>query len=53
MPIAGGAFVGEHSFSTNELPIGKGRPDNLDIYDIDKFAQKINEKIIDLDILKP
>jgi len=44
-PIAAGAFVGEHSFSTEELPIGHGRPDSLDIKNTNEFAQKIKQKI--------
>lgn len=31
IPLAGGAFVGEHSFSTPELPIAEGRPDEADL----------------------
>jgi len=58
-PFAGAAFVAEHSYSTDELPIAVGRPDSLDIEDTMKFALKIKEKIknlvtsqtqIDLDI---
>jgi flavodoxin len=37
IPIAGGAFVGEHSFSTDELPIAKQRPDSLDIQNIMEY----------------
>ena len=44
-PIAGGAFVGEHSFSTEETPIAKGRPDSLDIQNTMEFALKIKDKI--------
>lgn len=31
VPVAAGAFVGEHSFSTKEMPIAYGRPDIQDI----------------------
>jgi len=44
-PIAAAAFVGEHSFSTDELPIGHGRPDRLDIDYTNEFARKIKDKI--------
>jgi len=44
-PIAGGAFVAEHSFSTKETPIAHGRPDSLDIQNVKEFALKIKEKI--------
>lgn len=44
-PVAGGAFVAEHSYSTDDTPIAKGRPDSLDIQNAVKFAQKIRNKI--------
>ncbi|MDX1810015.1 MAG: 4Fe-4S binding protein [Sulfurospirillaceae bacterium] len=44
-PIAGGAFIGEHSYSTDETPIAKGRPDRLDIQNTMEFSLKIKEKI--------
>lgn len=40
--IAAGAFVGEHSFSET---LGKGRPDNDDVKDMDLFIQAILDKI--------
>jgi ferredoxin/protein involved in ribonucleotide reduction len=45
LPIAGGAFIGEHSFATKDLPIANGRPDNLDINKAMEFGAKIKEKI--------
>ena len=27
IPVAGGAFIGEHSFATKDVPIANGRPD--------------------------
>ncbi len=45
IPIAGAAFVGEHSFSTHDTPIAQGIPDSLDIQDTMEFALKINDKI--------
>ncbi|MDA7848028.1 EFR1 family ferrodoxin [Sulfurospirillum sp.] len=44
-PVAGGAFVAEHSYSTDDTPIAKGRPDSLDMQNAIKFAQKIRNKI--------
>ena len=38
IPIAGGAFVGEHSFSTT---LGKGRPDARDMEILDAFSADI------------
>jgi len=31
VPITAGAFIGEHSFSTKEMPIAGGRPDKQDL----------------------
>lgn len=44
-PIAGEAYIGEHSFSTNEMPVAKGRPDASDLDQAKLFGQKINEKL--------
>ncbi|WP_331774551.1 4Fe-4S binding protein [Sulfurospirillum sp. 1612] len=44
-PIAGGAFIGEHSYSTAKTPIAQGRPDALDLQKIAAFAKKIKDKI--------
>lgn len=41
-PIAGGAFIGEHSFSKI---LGKGRPDNKDMMIVEEFAEKIFDKL--------
>lgn len=48
--IAGGAFIGEHSFSKI---LGKGRPDEKDMNIIREFGQKISEKIIKEDYSEP
>lgn len=44
-PIVGGAFIGEHSFSTKDVPIAEGRPDSLDVEKAVELGQKIQEKI--------
>jgi ferredoxin len=41
IPIAGGAWIGEHSFSTDEVPTAKGRPDANDLHLAESFGQKI------------
>lgn len=41
-PVAAGAFIGEHSFSTDALPLSSGRPDTKDIEIAHKFGQEIN-----------
>lgn len=44
--VAGGAFVGEHSFSRT---LGAGRPDADDQVQMDRFADAIAEKTVQLD----
>ena len=39
-PIAGGAFIGEHSFATKDLPIANGRPDSLDVQQAMEFGAR-------------
>jgi ferredoxin len=45
-PIAGAAYIGEHSFSNSETPIAKGRPDASDLKHAELFGQKIREKLL-------
>ena len=45
IPIAGCAFVGEHSFATSEVHIANGRPDSLDLQKAMEFGKEINEKL--------
>ena len=45
IPIAGAAFIGEHSFSTNETPTAVGRPDANDQDHAEAFGKKIWEKL--------
>lgn len=47
-PVAGGAFIGEHSFASEELPIANGRPDRLDVQKAMDFGAKIQEKVTSL-----
>jgi len=44
-PVAGGAFIGEHSFATKDVPIANGRPDKLDVQKAMDFGAKIKEKV--------
>ncbi len=44
-PIAGGAFIGEHSFATKDVPIANGRPDSLDVQKATDFGAKIKDKV--------
>jgi ferredoxin len=44
-PVAGGAFIGEHSFATKDVPIANGRPDSLDVQKAVDFGAKIKDKV--------
>lgn len=44
-PIAGGAFVAEHSFSSPEVPIQTGRPDEQDLKKAMDFGAEIRRKL--------
>jgi len=44
-PIAGGAFIAEHSFATKDVPIANGRPDSLDVQKAIIFGAKVKEII--------
>jgi ferredoxin len=43
--VAGSAFIGRHSFDTEDTPIASGRPDSNDIEKAHDFGAKIIEKI--------
>ncbi len=49
VPLAGGAFIGEHSFSTDELPIAVGRPEQEDIGVAKSFGRDILAKLSDIE----
>ena len=42
MPVAGGAFVGEHAFSRT---LGAGRPNGDDLAEMDAFARRAAKKV--------
>ncbi len=44
-PVAGGAFIGEHSFSTEETPTARNRPDAADLHGAESLGRKIGEKL--------
>jgi len=46
--VAAGAFIGEHSYSINEKPIAKNRPDKQDLEKCRDFAGMIIEKLRDI-----
>ncbi|MFC1976557.1 flavodoxin family protein, partial [Chloroflexota bacterium] len=41
LPIAGGAFIGEHSFSSVQKPIAHERPDPEDLQKAQAFGQQV------------
>jgi ferredoxin len=43
--FAGATFIGEHSFSSSELPSSVGRPDKGDLQLAETFGRKIYEKL--------
>lgn len=45
MPVAGAAFVGEHSFSTSDCPVAEGRPDAEDKRLALEFGRFVREKL--------
>jgi len=44
-PLAGAAFVGEHSFSTGTIPIAAGRPDKEDLGKARAFGSLVREML--------
>ncbi len=50
-PIAGAAFIGEHSFSNAETPTAENRPDASDEKYAELFGRKIQEKINAISII--
>ncbi|MBT7153007.1 MAG: 4Fe-4S binding protein [Deltaproteobacteria bacterium] len=45
LPVAGGAFIGEHSFANEERPLANGRPDAEDIKAAREFGSQICAKM--------
>lgn len=43
--VAAGSFIGEHSFSAEEIPIAKNRPNKEDLSIAQEFGKKIIEKM--------
>jgi ferredoxin len=46
IPLACAAYIGEHSFSSLEMPTAEGRPDGSDLNHATFFGRKINEKLL-------
>ena len=45
VPVAGGAFIGEHSYTRKEKPLSVGRPDAADLEKAALFGEKIYTKL--------
>jgi len=45
VPVAAGAFIGEHSYSTPDLPIAPGRPDADDLTQAERFGRAIDVRL--------
>lgn len=43
--VGAGAFIGQHSFSSDEYPIGHHRPDQKDIDQAERFGREIKQRI--------
>lgn len=48
VPIAGAAYIGEHSFSNTETPIAVNRPDDDDLRHAQIFGERIKNKLLSL-----
>jgi ferredoxin len=44
-PVAGGAFLGEHSYSSETSPIAHGRPDQADVDEAARFGAQVRDKL--------
>ncbi|MGD9160522.1 MAG: 4Fe-4S binding protein [Desulfobacteraceae bacterium] len=52
IPVAGAAFIGEHSYTSPETPIANGRPDSGDIARAEGFGKEIFNKLSSIGPLK-
>lgn len=52
IPVAGGAFVAEHSYSSKMYPIAPNRPDESDIRKAQEFGAAIRKKLQNLKSLE-
>jgi ferredoxin len=45
LPVACAAFIGEHSFATDQYPIAAGRPDQTDLEAAEEFGRAVQRKM--------
>lgn len=50
-PVAAATFIGEHSFSRDNMPIAAGRPDHYDIGMAEHFGKEVMDKITSVPLL--
>lgn len=50
--VAAAAFIGEHSFSNEDVSIAEGRPDNIDLCKAREFGMEIKNKLVEATYLK-
>lgn len=43
--VAAGSFIGEHSFSTKEVPLAEGHPNHRDLSEAEEFGRNIMKKL--------
>ena len=48
IPIACAAYIGEHSFSSSEMPIAENRPDVNDLNHAELFGSRIRQKLVSI-----
>lgn len=48
IPIACAAYIGEHSFSSSEIPVAEARPDANDLNHAELFGRKVTEKLLSI-----
>lgn len=52
LPVAAGAFIGEHSFADEALTIANDRPDEQDLEIAFSFGKKVELKMSDIDLVE-
>jgi ferredoxin len=52
VPIAGGAFIGEHSYTNTEFPIAEGRPNSQDLQKSMEFGKALRQKMESIENLE-
>lgn len=53
LPVAAAAFIGEHSYTTDALPIALGRPDRQDLEKAITFGQAVGSNLRGLGLQQP